>query len=443
MSIRLKLTLLLTAFVALGIAATSAWFVQAQRRQLEAASEEKLRLLADGAAQMGAEAALAKDPFMLVTYLNFLRKGNPEIMHSRVFLEGGWVDVGSPARPPTPEDAAYVHARDAGTDLKLELHFDAARVRRRKQEAVRRLSGEVTRMALAVVGLGALAAIFLGRSMTRRVERIQETMERAGEGGWGLHADVGGRDEIGRLARSFNAMSTQLAGLEERKRTFIASVTHELRSPLGAIEACVRDLVESERGLSAEARRNLDGIHTHAVSLSRFVGNLLEMSKIQKGKLDFEPTRGDLKRVLEDVALFFKPRAREAGLTLSCKVSPDVPVMSFDPRLVTQVLTNLVSNSIKFTSAPGEIQILAHRAGDVVECFVTDTGVGIDEASLQRIFQPFERVANSMHATGTGLGLAISKSIVEMHGGRIGVESAPGRGSRFWFTLPVSAKVTV
>lgn len=439
MSIRLKLTLLLTAFVGLGIAVTAAWFVEAQKRQLEAASEEKLAVLADGAAQMGAEAALAKDPFMLVTYLTFLRKGNPDILHSRVSIEGGWVDVGSPRRAPTAEDLPYVFRRDAAADLQLELHFDGALVRKRKAEAVRRLAAEVARMALAVIGLGVIAAIILGRSVTRRVELIQETMERASEGGWGLRAEVEGRDEIGKLAASFNEMSRQLADVEEKKRTFIASVTHELRSPLGAIEACVRDLLASEPGLGSEARRNLAGIEAHAVGLGHFVSNLLDMSKIQKGKLDFELQRGDLNRLVEDVAIFFRPRAREAGLRLAAETSDEVPVMSFDPRLVTQVMSNLLSNAIKFTRPPGEISVRIFRAGDFVECSVSDTGVGLDEESLRRIFQPFERVPNPLRATGTGLGLAISKSIVELHGGRIGAESAPGRGSRFWFTLPIAA----
>jgi signal transduction histidine kinase len=165
---------------------------------------------------------------------------------------------------------------------------------------------------------------------------------------------------------------------------------------------------------------------------------MLEMSKIERGKLDFEPRLAELGPVVEDAGLFFAARARDASLSLSVSVAPGLPAFQFDPDLIAQVLANLVSNAIKFTPAGGSVTLRAARGGiNMVVIAVEDTGVGLTAEARGRIFTPFERVPNALHATGTGLGLAISQAIVQRHGGRIAVESEPGKGSVFKFELPL------
>jgi signal transduction histidine kinase len=164
---------------------------------------------------------------------------------------------------------------------------------------------------------------------------------------------------------------------------------------------------------------------------------MLEMSKIERGKLDFEPRLAEIGPIVEDAGLFFAPRARDASLALSVLVPPGLPAFQFDPDLVAQVLANLVSNAIKFTPAGGRVTLRAARAANTVVISVEDTGVGLTAEACGRIFTPFERVPNALRATGTGLGLAISQAIVQRHGGRIGVESEPGKGSVFRFELPL------
>lgn len=446
MSLRIKLTAVLTACIALATALTSAWFLHVQKRSIESAEQDKTRLVMESAARIGRESALAKDPLMLVDYLAFLKAEHPEVYRCRVFADGKWLEVGAGTPPPEDEDPLHVRRHylidesEIPPSTRVQVWFKREIVRARTQEAVRALHRDVAWTGFAVMLLGTLCAVFLGGSLTRRITRVEAAMEEVGRGELGGEVRVRGSDEIARLARRFNDMSRKLRELDQMKKTFVASVTHELRSPLGAIQSQVRQLLKDGREDGIEkARRSLQSVLENASRLEHFVSNLLEMSKIEKGKLEFRPRTTDLKTLIEDTVLFFKPRAQESGLTLSCRVPAELPRLFIDPDLIGQVLVNFISNALKFTRAPGEVKVSARIFPSHQEVSVSDTGVGIGGEDLKRIFAPFERVLNPVKASGAGLGLAISKSIVEMHKGRIGVESKKGQGSRFYFTLPVQA----
>ena len=277
-------------------------------------------------------------------------------------------------------------------------------------------------------------------SYSRIRKTTAQLLKAIAAGRFGAAVEARGADEIAELARGVNDMSRRLGELEEMKKVFIASVSHELRSPLEAIDGHARDLSKTFPDLDEKTRARLESIHKNAVRLGHFVSSLLEMSKIERGQLDYAPRPGEIGPVVTDLVMFLAPRASKAGLTLGSTIEPGLPAFAFDPDLITQVLTNLVSNAIKFTRAGGRVQVCVRRTADRLLCMVEDSGVGIPAEALSRIFAPFERVANPMHATGTGLGLAIARKIVEMHGGRIAVESQPGRGSRFYFELPIKSR---
>jgi signal transduction histidine kinase len=263
-------------------------------------------------------------------------------------------------------------------------------------------------------------------------------MEGVGAGRLDIQVRASGADEISRLARNLNAMVVRLRELDEMKRTFVASVTHELRAPLFAIESYIKEFLRDSPELRPEDRQRFVRIEANAARLARFVTSLLDLAKIERGQLDYRPRATEIARLIEDASEFQRSRASERQLALSFAADADLPQLKVDPDMITQVMANLISNAIKFSPPGGRIEVGVRRRADGVECAVADTGVGIPAETLKRLFRPFERGADPLRAGGTGLGLSIAKAIVERHGGRLTVVSTPGRGSRFSFTLPAA-----
>lgn len=438
MKIRSKLSLILGVAIATTVAASCLAFVGLQRLALQRSEVEKEHILLESVSRVARESALAADPLMLLDYLRFLRRDRPEVRHCRVLLDGEWQDVGGPAKP-EPEGETVRHLV-ATPSASIEILLSSRLLALRERTEFSAMLKDVGRIGAALAVLGLILSIPLSWTLTRRIVMIQDVLRAVAEGRFGTAVEARGADEISELARGVNDMSRRLGELEEMKKVFIASVSHELRSPLEAIDGHARDLSKTFPDLDEKTRARLESIHKNAVRLGHFVSSLLEMSKIERGQLDYAPRAGEIGPIVADLVLFLAPRAAKAGLTLDSTVEPGLPAFAFDPDLITQVLTNLVSNAIKFTPSGGRVHVLVRRSQEMLVFSVEDTGVGIPKEALGRIFAPFERVANPMHATGTGLGLAIAKKIVEMHGGRIAVESKPGRGSRFYFELPIKSR---
>ncbi|MBI5242400.1 MAG: HAMP domain-containing histidine kinase [Elusimicrobia bacterium] len=457
MSIRVKLALILAAAIAAASAAAGLVFVKLDRAALREAEAGKVRLLVESVRRVGEESLLADDPLMLLDYLAFLRKDRPEVHHCRALLEGKWRESGGQA-PPEPAGGVEVkvaEASHAGKSVRVEILFSKSVLEERERRAFGAVLRNVARSGLITAAGGLLLALLLSAALTRRIVLIEGALAAIGQGRLGESVRAEGRDEIARLARGVNEMSAKLQELDRMKKTFIASVTHELRSPLGAIESQVREMLLDPAARPAPDKESLERIRKSASRLEHFVANLLEMAKIERGKLEFSPKPCELGPIVEDAALFFAANAREAGISLEAEVEPGLGLFKLDADLLAHVLANLISNALKFTPKGGSIRVALRRSpgGPCVgperrrdsargegpacraECSVSDTGVGIPAEALGRIFSPFERVLNPVRASGAGLGLAISKSIVEMHGGTIRAESEPGKGSRFVFEL--------
>jgi signal transduction histidine kinase len=274
--------------------------------------------------------------------------------------------------------------------------------------------------------------------------------EQISEGRLGVRLEWDTEDEIGALVRAFNNMSARLADLDISKKNFVSSVTHELRSPLGAIESFLplihEKVVSGDRAAIAQAMTYMERIEANVHRLNRFITDLLDVAKIEQGKMECVIRRMDLTPVSSEVSQFFEAKAASHGVTVENGLRGEHWVMGDSDRL-RQVLVNLVANALKFTPAGGRVWISAQAVKEGgerrLEVVVGDTGRGMDDADRARLFKPFSQGRNVTDGVagpkGTGLGLYIVKSIVDQHAGVVEVRSVPGQGTQISFTLKVAA----
>ena len=257
----------------------------------------------------------------------------------------------------------------------------------------------------------------------------------------GLEEKVQERTEALRLQQeTLQEMNLQLEIANRHKSEFLANMSHELRTPLNAVIGFSEVLLEKMFGdLNAKQAEYLDDILSSGKYLLSLINDILDLSKVEAGKLDLELGVVALRQLLEGSLVMVKERALAHGIALSLDMSNDLDTIIGDERKIKQILFNLLSNAVKFTPDKGQVGIKVTRAGDVVQIAVWDTGVGIALEDQQRIFEEFRQVGQGLtgKTEGTGLGLTLTKRFVELHGGKVWVESALGHGSVFTFTLPI------
>ena len=263
-------------------------------------------------------------------------------------------------------------------------------------------------------------------------------------GDFSSHVDVANRDELGALAADLNRMNdglgqlyTELDETSRHKSEFLASMSHELRTPLNAVIGFSEVLQERLFGeLNDKQAEYVADIHTSGKHLLALINDILDLSKIEAGRMDLQLSTFALAELMQNAVALMRERATRQGIALTLEVDPSVGVIDADERKLKQMLFNLLTNAIKFTGRGGHVTVTARAAGDEVVVCVRDDGAGIAPADQARIFEAFEQASASHAQEGTGLGLALSRRFIELHGGRLEVVSEPGNGSTFTVTVP-------
>jgi len=323
-----------------------------------------------------------------------------------------------------------------------------------KASALRTVTDQLVLIGVVTLALAVILASYLARRYTTPLRRLTEASSRLAEGDLTSRVPAAqarvGAVELTELSAQFNAMAARLQESVEiirrdrdRSRDFLADVSHELRTPLAALRT-FNELLMEHAGDDPDARAEfLESSAQQIERLDWLAQNLLDLSKLDSGLVLLDLRPEDLRAAVESAVEQAQAPARRRRVHLTLHL-PDQPIrIRHDPQRIGQVVSNLVGNALKFTQRSGSVDVELRPNPEGAEIEVRDTGVGIDPAELPRIFDRFFRGsrANEARSSGSGLGLAIAKSIVDMHGGRISVESRLGVGTTFVVSLPRDPRI--
>jgi signal transduction histidine kinase len=295
--------------------------------------------------------------------------------------------------------------------------------------------------ATAALVAALLLSLFVSRQITRPVQRMLRATRRIASGHYAERVPItpaNAADEVGQLAASFNAMAGALEHTERRRLELIGDVAHELRTPIATLEGYLEGLLD---GVVEPSPRTWAKLHDEAGRLRRLVDDLQDLSRAEARQIPLVLRSVAPAAIVQAALDRVGPQFAEKGLDLRRTIPPHLPSVQADRDRVVQVLTNLLTNALRYTPAPGRVEVTAERHGDAVAISVTDTGIGLAPDHLAHIFERFYRVETSRSRAlgGSGVGLTIAKALVEAMGGQIQAHSAGlGNGSTFTVTLPIA-----
>jgi signal transduction histidine kinase len=330
----------------------------------------------------------------------------------------------------------------------------AAQVRRR-QQLQDSISGDTRDTALLVAaGLiaGLTAALLLFSGLIASIRRpLEELVEAAGQlaaGDRSARVKVGGLSETATLGAAFNEMADELEQeasrrdqLDRSKDEFVLTASHELRSPLTSVQGFAELLMLEREKLSPKQAETVEIILDNSRHLVRLLNDLLDLARSDAGRLAIAPKPTEVAPLIDDAVRTMRAQTESASQELTQQVEPGLPQINAEADRIRQILVNLLTNAHEYCPEEASIRVTAARIGAEVEIAVSDNGPGMAADQVEHIFERFTRgdAGLTQRVGGTGLGLAISKSLVELHGGTIGVTSTPGKGSTFRIRLPALA----
>jgi signal transduction histidine kinase len=294
-------------------------------------------------------------------------------------------------------------------------------------------------------GMAMVLGYFLSSTITDRIQQLQGAAENVANGDLQTRVPVNGRDEVAALAVTFNQMAEQLQAADQKqreldtmRRDLIAWVSHDLQTPLTSMRAILEALADGVVDDPEMVKRYLNTAQRDVKNLSVLIDDLFQMAQLDAGGFPLHRAKSSLGDLLSDTIESFTELAKQQGVTLEGNVDPDVDTVMMDTQSIGRVLNNLISNALRHTPAQGRVSVWVRRTAQGVEVTVSDTGEGIRAQDIPHIFERFYRgeKSRSRATGGAGLGLAIARGIVQAHGGDIKVESEPGKGTQFTFSIP-------
>lgn len=307
--------------------------------------------------------------------------------------------------------------------------------------------GLLVALLLFSLGISIFLALSISNTLQSSMQEFLRGVRLMSAGQFTSRITVHSRDEWEELASAFNMMAERLEAafqketeLEQARRQLVAAVSHDLRSPLASMRVMVESINDGVVTDSETVHRYLRTLQGEVEYLSRLIDDLFELSQFDSGLIELRMGEADIKDLIMDTVAGLSAQAEQRQLTLRGSVDGQVPALTIDARRIQRVLYNLLQNAIRHTPADGTILVEARDAGAEVHVSVIDTGEGIAAADIPRLFERFHKGDKARTRgggdSGSGLGLSITKGIVEAHGGRIWVVSAPGSGTAFTFALP-------
>ena len=294
-------------------------------------------------------------------------------------------------------------------------------------------------------GMAMVLGYFLSSTVTERIHTLKGAAEKLAGGELQTRVPVNGRDEVAALAVTFNKMAEQLQAADQKqrdldnmRRDLIAWISHDLQTPLTSMRAILEALADGVVDDPETVKRYLNIAQRDVKNLSSLIDDLFQMAQLDAGGFPLHRAESSLGDLVSDTLESFTELAKQQDIMLEGNVDPDVDPVMMDTQSIGRVLNNLIGNALRHTPAQGQVRVRVRRSSQGVEVTVSDTGEGIHAEDIPHIFERFYRGEKSRNRStgGAGLGLAIARSIIHAHGGDIRVESEPGKGTQFTFTIP-------
>jgi signal transduction histidine kinase len=467
--LRLRLTAAAAGLVLAVVASVAALLYLSEGRHLKRAREESQQETAAGFATLCGQWLFEHNDIVVLNYMRSLL-ADPDVRSAYLVDSSGIIRlhsdalagyrsiIGTAVDDPAVRRGMRASACRSATEgglvlvtcpVKKELaragtavvSYDAGALRRQLRGALADTFRRFLLVASAALLLGVLGAALLARSFIVPIQALAAGTRRLSSGELKTRIAVLRRDELGDLAGDFNRMAARLAELDELKDSFLQTITHDLRSPLASVIGYVQIIQSGASGpVTPLQTRQLDVVLRSCRMLAEFINDILDLAKFEAGRMEMVKAPARIQDVAAAVVETLHSTAETLRVNLVSRVPPDLPAAPADAKQLERALMNLAANALKFTPEGGLVVIRAQLQPNAVLVWVQDNGVGIPRERLSSVFSKFSQVSETRQAariqTGTGLGLTIAKQIVEAHGGRIGVQSALGKGTVFYFSLP-------